>query len=128
MSVVIGKTEEEQVRKGDRHDTQRPRHVHDGSGRDVSLRVRSVERVTPVPERRDPNLLQTLDNASSSDPDFGRSSGFFTKVETEEEESSSRGNSVTVGRDSGNGLSWRGEHSSEGWESNEDESNGEPGV
>ena len=72
--------------------------------------------------------MQSLDDTSSSDPDFGSCSGFFTKVETKEQETSSGSNSVKICCDSSNGISWTGEDTSKGWEPDEEESAGEASV
>ncbi len=42
-----------------------------------------------------PDLLQPLDDTSTSDPDLSQSSGFFAEVETEEEEAGSGGHGIT---------------------------------
>lgn len=126
LAVVVGQTEEQQVGEQERHDGQRPYNVHDRAGRHVRVRVGAVERVAPVPQCRDPDLLQPLDDARSHDPDFRGSSGLFTKVETEEEESTGRRHSVAVRRDSGDCLSRAGENAVEGREPDKQEGNGEP--
>lgn len=71
--------------------------------------------------RPTPDLLQTLDDTSSSDPNFGSSSGFITEVETEEEETGRRCSCVQPNRDSLDDDSRRSEWAVERRESNEGE-------
>jgi hypothetical protein len=70
-------------------------------------------------KRLTPDLLKTLNDTGSSDPDLGSGSGFVTKVETKEQETSRRGSGVQPYRDSLDNDSRRGERAIERWESNE---------
>ncbi len=104
LAVVVRKAKEHQVRKGATHDSQRPHRVHDVLRRNIYLRVLAIERCSPVPERRHPDLLETLHDAGTQNPDFGSGTSFFTEIEAEEDESGSRSQRIEPGGNRGDDL------------------------
>jgi len=66
-------------------------------------------------------MLRTLDDAHVKDPHFRGSSSFFTKVETEEGETTRRSYRIQPSRNGGNDIMCREEALRNVWESNEEE-------
>lgn len=69
MAVIVGQAVKHEVREKERDNGERPNDQHDpprwhtvGSG--------TVEVVTPIPERCNPNLLGTLNYNGSHHPNF----------------------------------------------------------
>ena len=111
MTVVVRETPEHQVRKDQTDDGQGPDDVHQESRRDVVVGVLTGELSSPVPERRYPDLLQSLNDTSSQNPDFRCGTSFFTKVASEEQETGGRSDGVEPGRKRGDDLVRSGERS-----------------
>ena len=85
---------------------KRPNDANDPPGSERS-RQSVVQLVTPVPERGNPDLLRTLDDARAKYPHFRGSSSFFTKVETEEGETTRRSHRIRPSRNGGENIMCR---------------------
>ena len=100
------------------HDRKRPNDANNPPGSD-RCSLRAVQLVTLVPERGNPDLLQTLNDTRAKDPHFRGSSSFFTKVETEEGETTCRSYRIRPSYNGGNDIMRRALGNV--WESNEEE-------
>lgn len=88
-------------------------------------RCHVVEPISPIPQRSNPDLLRTLNNTRAEDPHFGGCSSFFTKVESEEGESTSRSYRVRSGRDVGKDIVGRKQPLADKGKSDKEEGNAE---
>jgi len=102
-------------------DRKRPNDANDPPGSD-RCRLRAVQLVTPVPERGNPDLLRTLNDTRAEDPHFRGSPSFFTKVETEEGETTRRSYRIRPSCNGGNDVMCREQALGDVWEPNEEES------
>jgi len=77
---------------------KRPNDANDPPGGSRSRR-RTVQLVTPKPQRGNPDLLRTLNDTRAKDPYFRSGSSFLAKIETEEGETTGGSCAIGGGRD-----------------------------
>ena len=63
-----------------------------------------IQLISPIPQRSHPNLLRTLNDTSTENPNFCGSPSLFTEVETEEGETSGGCHGVRPGRNIGEDI------------------------